>query len=166
MTTNVAEQDVASGADRSNWRLQRGFDRYYGFLGGETNQWYPDLVNDNHFVDQLYSPEEGYRLSKDLADDAIGMIRDQKASNLSKPWYMWFCLGPNHAPHHAPREYIDKYKGKFDAGYEAYREWVLPLMIAKGILPKDTVMTPINPQPEDVANPGELSDFAVRPCSS
>jgi arylsulfatase len=159
---NVSEQDVASGANRSQWPLQRGFDRFYGFIGGETNQWYPDLVNDNHFVDQEYGPEEGYHLSKDLADKAIGMIRDQQASNPSKPWYMWFCPGANHAPHHAPKEYIDKYKGKFDSGYEAYREWVLPRMIAKGILPKGTQMTPINPLPEDVANPGD----AVRPWNT
>jgi arylsulfatase A-like enzyme len=159
---NVAEQDVASGADRSNWPLQRGFDRYYGFLGGETNQWYPDLVEDNHFVDQPYSPEEGYHLSKDLADRAIGMIRDQKASNPSKPWYLWFCPGANHAPHHAPKEYIDKYKGKFDTGYEAYREWVLPRMIAKGILPKGTTMTPINPLSNEVANPADT----VRPWNT
>ena len=81
-------------------------------------------------------PEEGYHLSKDLADQAMQMIRDQKAGNPSKPWFMWFCPGANHAPHHAPQEYIDKYKGKFDDGYEAYREWVLPRMIAKGILPE------------------------------
>jgi arylsulfatase len=159
---NVSEQDVASGANRSQWPLQRGFDRFYGFMGGETNQWYPDLVNDNHFVDQEYGPEDGYHLSKDLADKAIGMIRDQKASNPSKPWYMWFCPGANHAPHHAPKDYIDKYKGKFDNGYEAYREWVLPRMIAKGILPKGTQMTPINPLPEDIANPGD----AVRPWNT
>jgi arylsulfatase len=159
---NVSEQDVASGADRSQWPLQRGFDRFYGFLGGETNQWFPDLVNDNHFVDQEYGPEDGYHLSKDLADKAIGMIRDQKASNPSKPWYMWFCPGANHAPHHAPKEYIDKYKGKFDTGYEAYREWVLPRMIAKGILPKGTQLTPINPLPEDIANPAD----AVRPWNT
>jgi arylsulfatase len=159
---NISEQDVASGANRSQWPLQRGFDRFYGFIGGETNQWYPDLVNDNHFVDQEYGPEDGYHLSKDLADKAIGMIRDQKASNPSKPWYMWFCPGANHAPHHAPKDYIDKYKGKFDNGYEAYREWVLPRMIAKGILPKGTQMTPINPLPEDVANPGD----AVRPWNT
>jgi arylsulfatase len=159
---NVTEQDIASGGDRSQWPLQRGFDRYYGFLGGETNQWYPDLVNDNHFVDQEYMPEDGYHLSKDLADKAIGMIRDQKASNPSKPWYMWFCPGANHAPHHAPKDYIDKYKGKFDAGYEAYREWVLPRMIAKGILPKDTQMTLINPLSQDVANPTD----AVRPWNT
>ncbi len=159
---NVSEQDIASGADRSQWPLRRGFDRYYGFFGGETNQWYPDLIQDNCFIDQPYLPEQGYHLSKDLADQAITMIRDQKASNPSKPWYMWFCPGANHAPHHAPQEYIDKYKGKFDAGYEAYREWVLPRMIAKGILPKDTQMTPINPLPEDVANPGD----AVRPWNT
>ena len=150
---NVPEQDVAPGASRKSWPLALGFDRFYGFIGGETNQWYPDLVEDNHFVDQPYSPEDGYHLSKDMADKAIGMIRDQKASNPSKPWYMWFCPGANHAPHHAPKEYIDKYKGKFDDGYEAYREWVLPRMIEKGILPKGTPLTPINPMPQGQANP-------------
>ena len=159
---NVPEQDVSSGASRAQWPLQKGFDRYYGFLGGETNQWYPDLTEDNRFVDQPYLPEDGYHLSKDLADKAIGMIRDQKASNPSKPWYMWFCPGANHAPHHAPEEYIAKYKGKFDDGYEAYREWVLPRMIEKGILPKGTQLTPINPMPEDMANPGDM----VRPWDS
>jgi arylsulfatase len=95
---NVPEQDVASGASRKQWPLQKGFDRYYGFIGGESSQWYPDLVEDNRFVDQPYGPEQGYHLSKDLADHAIAMIRDQKASNPSKPWFMWFCPGANHAP--------------------------------------------------------------------
>jgi arylsulfatase len=159
---NVPEQDIASGASRSEWPLSKGFDRYYGFLGGETNQWYPDLVEDNRFVEQPYGPEEGYHLSKDLTDKAIGMIRDQKASNPSKPWFMWFCPGANHAPHHAPQEYIDKYKGKFDDGYEAYREWVLPRMIAKGVVPEGTQLTPLNPMPEDQTNPGDL----VRPWNT
>ena len=149
---NVPEQDVAPGGSRSEWPVQMGFDRYYGFLGGETNQWYPDLVEDNRFVDQPYSPEEGYHLSKDLVDHAIEMIRDQKASNPSKPWFMWFCPGANHAPHHAPEEYIEKYKGKFDDGYDAYRTWVLKRMIEKGVLPEGTPLTPFNPLPEDVAN--------------
>jgi arylsulfatase len=159
---DVAEQDVASGASRKQWPLQKGFDRFYGFIGGETNQWYPDLVEDNHFIDQPYTPEEGYHLSKDLADRAIQMIRDQKASNPSRPWFMWFCPGANHAPHHCPKEYVDKYKGKFDDGYEAYREWVLPRMIEKGIMPKGTKLTPINPLPDDVAYPGDM----VRPWNS
>jgi arylsulfatase len=152
---NVVETDCCPGAGRKQWPLQKGFDRFYGFLGGETNNWYPDLVEDNHFIDAPYTPEEGYHLSKDLADHALQMLRDQKASNPSRPWYMWFCPGANHAPHHAPKEYIDKYRGKFDDGYEAYREWVLPRMIAKGILPQGTQLTPLNPLPENMANPGD-----------
>jgi arylsulfatase A-like enzyme len=159
---NVPEQDIASGGSRKQWPLAMGFDRFYGFLGGETNQWYPDLVEDNKFVEPAYGPEQGYHLSKDLADHAITMIRDQKASNPSKPWFMWFNPGANHAPHHAPQEYIDKYKGKFDDGYEAYRTWVLARMIEKGVVPKGTKLTPLNPLPESVANPGDY----VRPWKS
>ena len=159
---NVPEEDISSGGSRSEWPLSKGFDRFYGFLGGETNNWYPDLVEDNHFIKQPYSPEDGYHLSKDLSDQAIRMIRDQKSGNPSKPWFMWFCPGANHAPHHSPKEYADKYKGQFDDGYEAYREWVLERMIAKGIAPKGTKLTRINPMPEDVANPAD----AVRPWAS
>jgi arylsulfatase A-like enzyme len=159
---NVVETDLSAGASRKQWPLQKGFDRFYGFLGGETNQWYPDLIEDNHAIDQPYGPDEGYHLSRDLADKALQMIKDQKAGNPSKPWYMWFCPGANHAPHHAPQEYIDKYKGKFDDGYEAYRAWVLPRMIDKGLLPKGTQLTPINPMPAEIAAPGDQ----VRPWNT
>ena len=159
---NVPETDLASGASKKQWPLQKGFDRFYGFIGGETNQWYPDLVEGNQYVDQPSTPEDGYHLSKDLADQALQMIKDQKAGNPSKPWYLWFCPGANHAPHQAPQTYIDKYKGMFDDGYEAYREWVLPRMIEKGILPKGTSLTPLNPLPEAVANAGDF----VRPWDS
>jgi len=159
---NVAEQDVASGASRKQWPLAKGFDRFYGFLGGETNQWYPDLVEDNRFIEQPYGPEKGYHFSKDLADKAIEIIRDQKATNPSRPWFMWYNPGANHAPHHAPKSYIAKYKGKFDDGYEAYRTWVLERMIAKGVLPKGTQLTPLNPLPEDMANKADY----VRPWNS
>ncbi|WP_280269338.1 arylsulfatase [Nocardia wallacei] len=159
---NVPEEDVSSGGAKSEWPLAKGFDRFYGFLGGETNQWYPDLVEDNRFVDPPAKPEQGYHLSKDLADNAIKMLRDQRSSNPSKPWYMWFCPGANHAPHHSPTEYAEKYKGQFDDGYEAYREWVLARMIDKGIMPQGTALTPLDPLPEDVAVPGD----AVRPWDS
>jgi arylsulfatase A-like enzyme len=159
---NVPETDVALGASKKSWPLNMGFDRYYGFIGGETNNWYPDLIEDNRSIEPPYSPDEGYHLSKDLADQALKMIKDQKAGNPSKPWFMWFCPGANHAPHHAPQEYIDKYKGKFDGGYEAYREWVLPRMIAKGILPPDTKLTPMNPLPDGLAMPADH----VRPWNS
>ncbi|MGV2901407.1 sulfatase-like hydrolase/transferase [Microbacterium sp. AGC62] len=149
---NVPEQDNAAGGSRRQWPLQMGYDRFYGFLGGETNQWYPDLAEDNHFIEQPYTPEEGYHLSKDLADQALQMLRGQQATNPSKPWYMWFCPGANHAPHQAPQEYIDKYKGAFDDGYDAYREWVLGRMIDRGIMPADTELTPFNPMLEAQAN--------------
>ena len=159
---NVPEQDVAPGGSRSEWPTQQGFDRFYGFLGGETNNWYPDLVEDNHFIEQPYGPEDGYHLSKDLADKAIQMLRNQNATNPSKPWYMWFNPGANHAPHHSPEEYANKYKGKFDDGYDAYRTWVVERMIEKGILPEGTVNTEFNPLPEDAANPADY----VRPWES
>jgi arylsulfatase len=133
------------GSSKKEWPLGLGFDRFYGFLGGETNQWYPELIEDNHFVDQPATPAQGYHFSKDIADKAITFIRDSKQSQPAKPWYLWYCPGANHAPHHAPKEYIDKYKGKFDDGYEKYREWVLARMIDRGILPKETRLTPINP---------------------
>ena len=141
------------GATKRNWPLARGFDRFYGFLGGETNNWYPSLAEDNHYVDQPYLPEDGYHLSKDLADKAISFIADSKTTAPAKPWYLWFCPGANHAPHHAPEEYIAKYAGQFDDGYEAYREWVLPRMVERGILPEGTALTDINPLPGEAAQP-------------
>ena len=150
---NVPEQDVASGSSKKQWPLQMGWDRFYGFIGGETNQWYPDLIEDNHFTEAEYGPEDGYHLSKDLADHALGMLRDQQATNPSKPWYMWYNPGANHAPHHAPKDYIAKYKGKFDEGYDVYREWVTARMIEKGVLPEGTVNTPMNPMRKDMSAP-------------
>jgi arylsulfatase len=156
---NVPETDLSAGANKSQWPLQQGYDRFYGFIGGETNQFYPDLTEDNHAIEAPYGPEKGYHLSKDLADQAIKMIGDQKSANPSKPWFMWYCPGANHAPHQAPADYIAKYKGKFDDGYDAYRKWVLPRMIEKGILPKGTKLTEFNPMPADQAAPGDF----VRP---
>ena len=159
---NVPVDEWTMGGSKKNWPLGQGYDRFYGFIGGETNNWYPDLAEDNHYIDQPYLPEDGYHLSKDLADQALRFIRDAKQSEPDKPWYLWFCPGVNHAPHHAPAEYIDRYKGRFDDGYEAYREWVLPRMIERGILPEGTELTPINPMPEGTFTKGD----AVRPWDS
>jgi arylsulfatase len=159
---NVPVDAWTMGGSKKEWPLGQGFDRFYGFIGGETNNWYPDLAEDNHYIDPPYTPEEGYHLSKDLADQALRMIRDSKQSEAGKPWYLWFCPGANHAPHHAPEEYIARYEGRFDDGYEAYREWVLPRMVERGILPEDTDLTPINPMPEGTFNHGDV----VRPWDS
>jgi arylsulfatase A-like enzyme len=156
---NVPVDAWTMGSSKKEWPLGLGFDRFYGFIGGETNQWYPALAEDNHYIDQPYQPDDGYHLSKDLADKALEFIRDSKQSEPDKPWYMWFCPGANHAPHHAPQEFIDRYKGKFDDGYEAYREWVLSRMIERGILPEGTELTPINPMAEGTFSPAD----AVRP---
>ncbi|HEX6038672.1 arylsulfatase [Longimicrobium sp.] len=156
---NVPVDAFDVGASRRHWPLGLGYDRFYGFIGGETNQWYPELIEDNHFTEQPYSPDEGYHLSRDLADRAIGFIRDTRQSRPDKPWYLWYCPGANHAPHHAPQEYIDRYRGAFDDGYEAYRAWVLARMTERGILPPDTELTPLNPMREGTFTEAD----AVRP---
>jgi arylsulfatase A-like enzyme len=159
---NVPVDAFDMGGSKKAWPLGLGYDRFYGFIGGESNQWYPELIEDNHFVEQPYQPEDGYHFSKDIADKAIAFIRDGKQARPDKPWYLWYCPGANHAPHHAPKEYIDKYNGKFDDGYEAYREWVLKRMIERGIMPKDTQLTPINPLPKGVLPEAD----SVRPWST
>ncbi len=137
------EMNLAS--TRRNWPTGRGFERWYGFLGAETNQWYPDLVYDNHMVDQPRMPEEGYHLTEDLTDKAIEFIRDAKAIAPEKPFFLYYAPGACHAPHHAPKAWIDKYKGRFDVGYEALREETLARQKAMGIVPSDTELPPINP---------------------
>jgi arylsulfatase A-like enzyme len=142
-----AEEEDAS-AWKHRWPLGRGFERFYGFMGGETNQWYPDLIYDNHPIDQPYAPEDGYHLSKDLVDKAIEFIRDAKVVAPDKPFFMYFCPGCAHAPHHVFKEWADKYKGKFDMGYEAMREAILANQKKMGILPENTSLSPINPHGE------------------
>jgi arylsulfatase A-like enzyme len=159
---NVPVDAFDMGASKKRWPLGLGYDRFYGFIGGETNQWYPELIEDNHYVEQPALPEDGYHFSKDIADKAITFIRDSKQSRPDKPWYLWYCPGANHAPHHAPQEYIDKYKGMFDDGYEAYRAWVLARMIERGILPDGTELTPINPMRDGTYPEGDM----VRPWDS
>ena len=133
---------------KGRWPIGRGFERFYGFLGGETNSWYPDLVYDNHQIDPPARPEEGYHLSSDLADRSIEFIRDSKAIAPEKPFFMYFASQAGHAPHHAPQEWIDKYKGRFDQGYEAIRAEILERQKELGLLPPETELSPINPHGE------------------
>ncbi|MEA2000695.1 MAG: arylsulfatase [Actinomycetota bacterium] len=139
------EDEMNLASTKRNWPLGRGFERYYGFLGGETSQWHPDLVYDNHPVGQPYSPEEGYHFSTDIADKAIEFIADAKQIAPDKPFFMYFCPGVAHAPHHVAREWADRYKGRFDQGYEKVREETLARQKEMGIVPADTEMSPMNP---------------------
>jgi arylsulfatase A-like enzyme len=150
-----AEDEMNLASTKRQWPLGRGFERYYGFLGGETNQWYPDLIHDNHPVPQPKSPEEGYHLTVDLTDKAIEFIQDAKAIAPDKPFFLYYCPGAAHAPHHAPKEWADKYAGRFDMGYEAYRELVFERQKQMGIVPADTVLSPINPYAETTSHDGK-----------
>ena len=163
-----AEDEENMAATKRNWPTGRGFERYYGFLGGETDQWYPDLVQDQQFVDQPYDPEDGYHLSKDLADRAIAMIADAKQVDPDKPFFMYYCPGAGHAPHHSPKEWADKYKGVFDEGYERYAEEAYKRMKKMGMIPENTDLAPMNSMADEVSAEGvawpELD--TVRPWDS
>ncbi len=139
--------ELASSSTKRTWPLGRGFERFYGFLGAETNQWYPDLVLDNGPIQQPRMPKDGYHLSSDLADRAIQFISEAKVAEEDKPWFCYLAFGANHAPHQAPKEWIDKYRGKFDMGYEKYRELVLANMKKLGVVPANTELSSINPWP-------------------
>ena len=139
----TVEMNLAS--TRRNWPTGRGFERWYGFLGAETSQWYPELTYDNHPVDQPRTPEEGYHFGEDITDKAIEFIMDAKAVAPDKPFFLYYAPGACHAPHHAPKEWIEKYAGRFDEGYEAMREATLARQIEMGIVPPNTELPPINP---------------------
>lgn len=149
------EDEMNLASVRRQWPLGRGFERFYGFLGAETNQWYPDLIHDNHPVEQPSSPEEGYHFSVDITDRALAFIRDAKAVAPDKPFLLYFCPGATHAPHHAPKEWADKYAGKFDMGYEAYREVVFKRQKEMGVLPEDAQLSPINPYLDRTSTSGK-----------
>lgn len=139
-----SEQNSAAGPyDR--WPLGRGFERFYGFLGGDTHQYYPDLVYDNHQVDPPKTPEQGYHLTVDLVDKAVSFIADSKQVAPNKPFLLYFCSGAMHAPHHVPKEWADRYKGMFDDGWDAYREKVFKRQKELGIVPEDAELSRHDP---------------------
>jgi arylsulfatase A-like enzyme len=143
-----SEQSSAAGPyDR--WPLGRGFERFYGFLGGDTHQYYPDLVRDNSQTEPPKTPEEGYHLTPDLVAKAKAMIADSKQVAPNKPFFMYFCPGAMHAPHHVPKEWADKYKGMFDAGWDAYREKVFAKQKELGLVPPGTTLSRHDPDVQD-----------------
>jgi len=133
-------EESASGPF-ARWPLGLGFERYYGFLGGDTNQWTPDLVCDNGFVDPPRPPEEGYHLTEDLADRAIRFIQDQQQATPDRPFLCYLATGAMHAPHQAPTDDIDAYRGRFDGGWEAWREATFARQVAAGVVPEGTTLT-------------------------
>jgi arylsulfatase len=127
------------------WPLARGFERFYGFLGGDTSQWYPELVYDNHQVEPPATPEEGYHLTEDLVDKSMQFIADAKQIDPHKPFYLHLCFGAAHAPHHVAKEWADRYAGQFDDGWDAYRETVFAAQKKLGIVPPGTELSRHDP---------------------
>ena len=118
-----------------------GFEYFYGFLGGEANQWYPTLIQGTTPIEPDKTPEEGYHLLDDMADKAIGWIGQQKAIAPYKPFFMYCAPVATHAPHHVPKEWADKYKGKFDEGWDKLREQIFARQKAIGVVPQDCELT-------------------------
>ena len=130
------------GAPRVRWPLGRGFERFYGFHGSDTSQYYPDLVCDNHQVAPSKTPEEGYHLSEDLAEKSIEYIRDLHNAAPGKPFFLYFAFGAMHTPLHVPSRYIEKYRGQFNQGWDEWREQVYRRQLESGVLPPGTKLTP------------------------
>ncbi|MEU4268991.1 arylsulfatase [Streptomyces sp. NPDC026092] len=151
-------EEINMAAYKGRWPLGRGFERFYGFLGGESSCWYPDLIHDNHPIDPPATPEEGYHIAKDFSDRAIEFIRDAKVVDPGKPFFMYLSLDAAHAPHHVFKEWADRYKGVFDEGYEAIRPGILRRQKDMGLLPEDTELSAINPhgEPEVTGPDGQL----------
>ncbi len=138
------EQCSAAGPF-DQWPLARGFDRFYGFMEGETDQFHPDLVCDNHPIDPPAGPDDGYHLSEDLIDQLFRMISDSKGVRPDKPFFAYVPFGATHAPHQAPAEYLAKYRGAFEEGWDVVRQRWFERQLELGVIPEGTQLAPRNP---------------------
>jgi arylsulfatase A-like enzyme len=142
---NTPAMETTAAGSFENWPTSMGFEYFYGFLAGEASHYEPNLVRNTTSVLPPGTPEEGYHLSEDLADDAIGWLRRHRAFQAEKPFYMYWASGAIHGPHHIMKEWADKYKGKFDDGWDRYRERVFHRAKEKGWIPADAQLTPRHP---------------------
>jgi len=137
--------ECSAAGPHTNWPLQKGFDRFYGFLQGETDQFYPELTADNHHIEPPGRPEDGYHLSEDLVDQSIGWVRDLRSVRPDRPFFLYLAFGAMHAPHQAPKPYIEKYRGRFDQGWDIVRDQWFARQLELGIVPRGTTLAPRNP---------------------
>jgi arylsulfatase len=143
---HLAPMDECSAAGpHTSWPLQKGFDRFYGFLQGETDQFHPELTSDNGHIDPPRRPEDGYHVSEDIVDRATGWIGDLQSIRPDRPFFLYLAFGATHAPHQAPLEYRQRWRGRFDDGYEAARERWFARQLELGIVPAGTTLAPPNP---------------------
>ncbi len=135
------EDETNMAASRATWPLARGFDRWYGFHGGETHQFVPALCHDNHSVRPPKSIEDGYHLTEDLADHAIEFVGDLRSVDADRPFFLYFATGACHSPHQPPARWLEPYLGRFDLGWDAWRERVFEHQLATGLLPSSTALS-------------------------
>ncbi len=151
--TPVWELSPSGPFDR--WPTGNGFEKFWGFPFGETNQWEPTLFEGTKPVAPRATPEEGYHITEEQVDQGIAWVRSLQAMTPDKPFFMYMSYGATHAPHHVPKEWIERYRGQFDKGWDAVREETLANQKAKGIVPPDTELTP---RPEEIKAWDDLSD--------
>jgi arylsulfatase len=149
--TAAWETSVSGPTDR--WPTRSGFDHFYGFLGGETNQWDPAIYEDMTRIEPPHQP--GYHFMTDMTNHAIDWVRAEKSLTPDRPFFIYFAPGATHAPHHVPKEWIEKYRGQFDQGWDKVREETLARQKALGVAPADTVLAP---KPKEIKDWANLSD--------
>jgi arylsulfatase A-like enzyme len=140
-------EELDAASSRARWPLGRGFERFYGFLGPETNQWEPDLVVDNTPTDPPRFA--GYHLTEDLVDRGIELVHDLRNASLTKPFFAYLAFGACHSPFHVPREWRERFRGLFDAGWDAWREATHRRQMDMGVMPRNTQLTPRPPWVQD-----------------
>ncbi|OBA85674.1 arylsulfatase [Mycobacteriaceae bacterium 1482268.1] len=142
---NTPAEETTAAGPFDNWPTGLGFEYFYGFLAGEASQYEPNLVRNTTVVPPPKTPEEGYHLSEDLADDAISWLRRHRAFNANKPFFMYWASGCLHGPHHIMKQWADRYAGKFDDGWDNYRERVFNRAKEKGWIPQNCELTQRDP---------------------
>jgi len=152
-------EECSAAGPFDQWPLGRGFDRFYGFLDGETDQFHPELVCDNHIIEPPGGPADGYHVSEDLVDQLLRMVADSKGVRPDRPVFGYVAFGACHAPHQAPPEYLQKYRGRYDDGWDVVRQRWYEKQLATGVIPEGTTLAPRNPGVEAWA---DLSDNEQR----
>ncbi len=149
----VPPWEISNNGPQDRWPAHSGFEKFYGFLGGETNQWAPLIYDGVTIVETPDDPD--YHFTTDMTNQAISWMKFQKALSPDKPFFMYYAPGATHAPHHAPKEWIAKFKGKFDKGWDSVREETFARQKALGVVPKDAKLAP---RPKDIVAWDTLSD--------
>ena len=158
---NTPDVEITPSGPFDRWPTGKtwGFEYFYGFMNGETHQNYPVLYRNTTPVAQPKSPEEGYHVTEDLVDDAIAWLNQVHATNPNKPWFMYFSTGGIHGPHHTPKAYREKYQGKFDTGWDSYREATFARQKQLGVIPAGAKLTP---RPKEIPAWADQPEHAKR----